>query len=283
MAARLSVIAAAIGTSAATNPCDGLVAQFVAAHFRSLGLDCEANALLYTSDAVYYHQHYGFKQGSQLKANCQKYGSDCLGPDGKLGTGCHFLQNGVPALSARGDQCHILVPYLWAELPANHRNPGNLEPHTGWEYIIAVPVKDAKYGYLTQKFAEIESSYAVPLNRAHPEQSPAVFQDSTVYLLSLTEKQQGRKVEECNQPLAPTLTAFFKSLSGPESTWRQQDDAVVLAAGDLCHVSVPFSAEVKGDIKSGNILLTLKPGSNYTIVDSVEFVHLRPSDVTVLV
>merc|ERR1719513_318904 len=34
----------------------------------------------------------------------------------------------------RAGKCHMLVPYVWAQTPAD---PTNMEPHTGWEMPYA--------------------------------------------------------------------------------------------------------------------------------------------------
>jgi len=48
-------------------------------------------------------------------------------------------------------------------------------------------------------------------------------------------------------------------------------DAVVLAAGWICHVEVPYATQVGAKLKTGHFVLTLQPeGNNYQIVDAVE-------------
>ena len=246
------------------NACSTNVAPLLSTLFSSLGHDCEAYVSLFADDAKYYHQHDGFKSYSDLPKNCQNYAKFCPGGD------CRFLQNDNPLVIARGDTCHILVPYIWSEIPANIKAKGNLEPHTGWEYIVASPNTNSRVGYSINYFAEIETSYSVAFNWAEPSQTPSVVSQSTLKLLSL--KNSASK-GECNAPIAPTLTKYFSDRNSQGRTWRQQGDAVVLAAGGLCHVAVPYAAQVDRKLRTGHFVLTLRPAINntYVISDSIEF------------
>jgi hypothetical protein len=228
------------------------VSPLLSTLFASLGNDCETYASLYASDALYYHQHDGFKNASQLLANCQGYAKFC--PPGT----CTFQQNGMPSVvqgSMAQGTCRILAPYLWAELPANNKVPGNMEPHTGWEYIEVVADASARFGYKIKVFAEVETSYSVALNWGMPNDT-SVY-DWTTQLLSSTASRG-----ECSHPVAPLVTDWMHTRSKDASTlWRQQGDAVVLAAGGLCHMVVPYAADVGQLLQTGNLLFVLKKNS----------------------
>ena len=197
------------------------------------------------------------KTTSDLLKNCQNYAAFCPGNE------CRFLQNGEALMVARGNSCHMLVPYLWSEIPANNRAKGNLEPHTGWEYIIASPNSESGVGYSMKYFAELETSYSVAFNWAKPDDTPAVVAQSTLHLLSLGNSASKG---ECNSPIAPVLTKYFNDKSSGGDIWRQQGDAVVLAAGGVCHVAVPYSAQVGAKLKTGHFVLILQPESKTLIL-----------------
>src|SRR5262249_50687254 len=126
------------GLSAMADPCSKDVVPLIDKLFSSLGHDCGVYAPLFSEDAKYYHQQDGYKSYFELHKNCQNYAAFCPGNE------CRFLQNGEALAIARGNSCHILVPYLWSEIPANNRAKGNLEPHTGWEYIVANPNSESR-------------------------------------------------------------------------------------------------------------------------------------------
>lgn len=248
----------------AADSCSKDVAPLLDTLFASLGHDCSTYGALFTDDAKYFHQHDGFKNGSQLADNCKSYAAFCPGNN------CKFLQNGGAVKVARGGSCHVLVPYLWSELPANKEN---LEPHTGWEYLVATPSRQARFGYRIQRFAEIESSYSVAFNWAQPDQTPALVAESTLRLLAL--KNSASK-GECDSPLAPTLTKYFADRTRNGNAYRQQGDAIVLAAGGVCQVAVPYAAQVGDQLKTGQFVFTLQPASgSYSISDVVEFASQR--------
>jgi hypothetical protein len=99
----------------------------------TFGSDCPSWASLFTHDAYpragYYHQHSGFHHSnSSLISACEGYASFC--PSGK----CSFVVAGNVFVSeeAGSNRCHLLVPYLWAEIPAK---AASLEPHSGFEYV----------------------------------------------------------------------------------------------------------------------------------------------------
>ena len=244
--------------------CSDDVAPLLNTLFSSLGQNCSVYASLFADGAKYYHQHDGFKTSTDLLKNCQGYADFCPGKS------CRFLQNGEPLFVERGRTCGILVPYLWSEIPSNNVAKGNLEPHTGWEYIIAIPNGDSKVGYSINYFAELETSYSVAFNWAAPEQTPDLVAQSALHLLSL--KNSASK-GECNSPIASTLTTFFNKKGGAEEIWRQQGDAVVLAAGGVCHVEVPYAAQIGEKLKTGHFIFTLHPtdSNTYEIADFVEF------------
>jgi len=253
------------GSLAAADPCSKDVVPLLDALFSSLGHDCDSYASLFADDAKYYHQHDGYKSGSQLADNCKSYAAFCPGKR------CRFLQNGEPLKVARGQSCHILVPYLWSEIPANK---SNLEPHTGWEYLVTRPTRTSHLGYRIEYFAEIETSYSVAFDWAEPDQTPSVVAQSTLHLLSLPNSASRG---ECDAPIAPTLTRYFNDKSRAASTYRQQGDAVVLAAGGICHVAVPYSAQVGNELRTGQLVFLLRPAKDmpYLVSDVVDFPRLR--------
>jgi hypothetical protein len=249
--------------STTTSPsCSKDVAPLLEKLFSSLGHDCDTYVSLFADDAKYYHQHDGYKTYSELPKNCQNYAAFCPGND------CRFLQNGDALVVARGNSCELLVPYLWSEIPGNNKAKGNLEPHTGWEYIVANPDSKSRFGYSMKYFAELETSYSVAFNWADPNNTPDVVAQSTLQLLKTTASKG-----ECDSPIAPTLTQYFNDKSSDRDIWRQQGDAVVLAAGGVCHVTVPYSAQVGAKLKTGQFVFTLQPVMNnsYLINDVVEF------------
>ncbi len=232
--------------------------------FSSLGHDCDSYVSLFSEDARYYHQHDGYKNQPELLKNCQNYAVFCPGNE------CRFLQNGEPLMVARGGSYHLLVPYVWSEIPANSRAQANLEPHTGWEYIVVSPEHGSQFGYRINYFAELETSYSVAFNWAKPDDTPAVVKQSALHLLS--QKNSASK-GECDRPIAPVLTRYFNDKSNDGDVWRQQGDAVVLATGGVCHVTVPYSAQVGSKLKTGQFVFTLQPdaSSAYLMTDVVEF------------
>ena len=236
------------------DPCSKNVAPLLSTLFSSLGHDCDIYVSLFASDARYYHQHDGYKTASQLPDNCKSYAALCPG------NACRFLQNGDALKVVQGDSCQILVPYLWSEIPAKE---GNLEPHTGFEYIVARPNQKSRVHYSIESFAEIESTYSVAFDWAAPDQTPAVVAQSPLALLKTTASQG-----ECDSPIAPTLTKYFNDKSTAGSVYRQQGDAVVLAAGGLCHVAVPYSAQVGDRLRTGQFVFTLQPAPNSTYLYS---------------
>ena len=252
-------------SSAMAGPCSMTdVASLLDKLFSSLGHDCKSYVSLFSEDAKYYHQHDGYKNTSELLNNCENYAAFCPGNE------CRFLQNGKALTVARGNSCQILVPYLWSEMPANNRAKGNLEPHTGFEYIVASPNSGSAVGYSIKQFAELETSYSVAFNWAKPDDTPAVVAESTLHLLSISSSAP---TGECNSAIAPILTKYFNDKSSGGDVWRQQGDAVVLAAGGVCHVEVPYSAQVGSKLKTGHFVFIFRPNVNnsYLITDAVEF------------
>lgn len=254
---------AAFSAVVAQNPCSD-VGGLIPGIFPTLGHNCDAFVSHFAPNARYFHQHDGFKTYPELYDNCQAYAKFCPGSD------CKFLMNGDPLVVEQQGRCHVLVPYLWSEVPANSKAKGNLEPHNGWEYIVAVPNMSSPYKSSIELFAEIETSYSVAFNWAKPADTPAVVQESTLYLLGLSNSASKG---ECDSPIAPVLTKYFNDKSVNDDVWRQQGDAVVLAAGGVCHVAVPYASEAGGKLESGNFVFTLQPENNhtYTIVNAVGF------------
>jgi hypothetical protein len=224
--------------------------------FLTTGHDCELYVSLYAENATYYHQHDGFKTKSQLPQNCKNYATFCPG------TSCRFIQNGPPLTTEHGGKCHILVPYLWSEFPANNKVPGNLEPHTGWEYLVVGANNSSFLGWSIESFSEIETSYSVAYNWANPL-------DVSVYSWTVNLLQITASKGECNVPVAPVITDQIRALG---VGWRQQGSAVVLSVGGLCHVAVPYAAQQGSALMTGYLVLVLRPTtSSYAVVDSVVF------------
>jgi len=224
------------------------------AMFESLGNDCKAWFSLFGEGALYYHQHDGFKTYDELMQNCENYAAFCPGGNST----CVFQQQTVHQVQAVNGECHILAPYLWSEIPADHLVPNNLEPHTGWEYIIAQPDPTSKVGYNMTWFAEIETSYAAKYHVGDPT-------DSSVYWWTLDLLEGTASQGECNSPVAPVLTDYFATNGG-----RQQADAVLLSVGGLCQVTVPYSKEEGGRLSSGFVYMVLQPsGDSYVLENPV--------------
>eukprot|EP00756_Hemistasia_phaeocysticola_P048547 Hpha_TRINITY_DN22967_c0_g1::TRINITY_DN22967_c0_g1_i1::g.154002::m.154002 len=230
--------------------------------FGDLGSNCTSYAELFALDGQYFHQHDGYKNASQMLANCQAYAKFCTA--GR----CRFRQNGeafVTEGSAPGS-CLILAPYIWAEIPAA---VANLEPHTGFEFINASADPTAATGFRMHVFAELETTYSVALDWAHRDSS--IGYNRTVALL----RESGGSNGECDAPVAPWLTAFLEGLSNGSDVWRQQGSAVLLATGGLCHVALPYAAELGGHLRSGTWVLALAPAEGspraYKMLGAVDF------------
>jgi hypothetical protein len=277
MAARVLVFSSLAGAAAAEVDCSTGARDFFTAIFSSLGSDCETYVSLFKDTANYYHQHDGHKVYEELLGNCQGYGSFC--PDGK----CIFRQDGAALHRAENGQCHFLIPYIWAQTPADD---DNLEPHTGWEYVIAERDATAKYGFKMSHFAEIETSYTAALNWQDPSQTPALF-ETTKALLATTASEG-----ECDNPVAPLLTEFMQRRSVNGSLFRQQGDAVLLAAGGVCQLVVPYAADIARHeshrLESGLFHMTMtSSGDSYTLTAAQRFHRGRSirfeEDATVMV
>lgn len=235
------------------------VQPIINALFASTGHDCDLYVSLYTDDATYYHQHDGFKTKDQLAQNCKNYAAFC--PD----NACEFRQNGRPSIREHNGNCHVLVPYIWSEIPANNKISGNLEPHTGWEYLI-LSANDSFYRWSIKSFAEIETSYSVAFNWGNPT-------DVSVYSWTLKLLSSTASKGECDVPIAPIVTYHIQGLGG--GTWRQQGSAVVLSVGGLCHVVVPYAVQLDSVLKTDYMVFVLQPmppkNSTYTLLDMVTF------------
>mmetsp|Transcript_30544 Transcript_30544/g.94919 ORF Transcript_30544/g.94919 Transcript_30544/m.94919 type:complete len:283 (+) Transcript_30544:109-957(+) len=254
------------GGASAEGACEKDVTPFLEKLFSSLGHNCDAWFSLFAEDAFYSHQHDGHKNYTELLKTCQGYAKFCPGD------ACFFKQNGAPVTvphEKKGETCAVLVPYLWTEMPANGKAKNNLEPHTGWEYMLLEPSTDSKVSYIMKHFAEIETSYSLPFNWAKPADTPALVEESLLKLLSLPNSASKG---ECARPLAPKLTEFFAQKSKEGKTVRQQGSATVLAAGGICQVAAPYAADIDGELKTGRWVIVLKPeGDSYTVEDDVEF------------
>jgi hypothetical protein len=228
--------------------------------FSTLGDDCETWLSLFASDAQYYHQHSGFDQGhEELLQGCQGYGSFC-----PAGGSCKFQQSSGASFTSRADgTCMMLVPYLWAQNPAAD---ANLEPHTGWEYIIATPDAGSAYGYTINLFAEVETSYSVALNWGQPD-------DIASYEWTLDLLQATGFWEQCATSPAPVLTDFFMSNAMvSDDIYRQQGAAVLLASGDYCFAVAPYAAQVNGVDREGHFLFKMSPSDgSYELLEAVDF------------
>jgi hypothetical protein len=157
----------------------------------------------------------------------------------------------------------MLVPYLWAQNPAAD---ANLEPHTGWEYIIATPDAGSAYGYTINLFAEVETSYSVALNWGQPD-------DIASYEWTLDLLQATGFWEQCATSPAPVLTDFFMSNAMvSDDIYRQQGDAVLLASGDYCFAVAPYAAQVNGVDREGHFLFKMSPSDgSYELLEAVDF------------
>jgi len=277
----VSVAAVKKGSYHGSGPCDGDVSLLLDAVFDKLGNDCDTWGSLFAPNATYYHQHAGFARNeppNYLNTVCHNYGSFC--PPGA----CNFRQDGAPVLmSVAVNECHMLVPYLWAQLPADE---SNMEPHNGWEYMIAVPDEDSEFLYALKSFAEFETSYSVATNWGNPL-------DTTVYSWTTDLLNGTASNGECDTPVLPFLTYFFFDVNSEEAevVWRQQGDAVVLAAGihngvedPICHVAVPYAAEMRDFyntpyLETGVVVFRLDAWEGlYTIQSSVVFPVAREWD-----
>jgi hypothetical protein len=220
--------------------------------FQSLGADCVLYDSLFSANSTYYHQHDGFKTKSELLGNCKSYATFCPKD------ACLFLQNGAPIVAkSTGPECHLLVPYLWSEIPAN---PRNLEPHTGWEYMVVRPTSgNSVFKFTITNFAEIEMSYSVAYNWDNPLDN-SVYNWTTQLLSSTASKG------ECNTPISAVVTAEIAKYG---VGWHQNGNAVVLAAGGLCQVAVPYAAQTGKQLSTGHMVMILKPtiaGNGYDVL-----------------
>merc|ERR1712226_247573 len=92
-------------------------------------------------------------------------------------------------------------------------------------------------------FAEIETTYSVAFDWQNPSKTPQLFNTTKALLAMNNSASQG----ECDAPLAPALTKWFSGVSQEGDLFRQQGDAVVLAAGGICQVVVPYAADVQSE------------------------------------
>jgi hypothetical protein len=252
----------ATGAQAGGHACSAHRAQALFdALFSSLGNDCDTYMELFAEGAQYYHQHDGHKTYSELRANCDGFANAF--PAGSQS----FQQAGSTIMGLNyDDECHFMVPYLWSAIPAQDGMP-----HTGWEFIIAKRDRSSRFGYKIKHFAEIETTFTAAFNWHNPRATPALFTDSTLAELHSTTSDT---VDACDNPLADTLTDFLELRAV-----RQQGDAVLLAAGGLCQVAVPFAGvhDQDGLLFSGYYVLSLeKNNDSYNINDSSLFFDNRP-------
>lgn len=174
------------------------VQSLVAAVFANLGSNCPLYYSLFSHNAVYYHQHDGFKTKSQLLQNCKNYAAFC---PGKLS--CVFQQNGDALTFTDIDSsCYVLVKYLWSEIPSKS---ANLEPHSGWEYMKLIPDNTSSFGFQIQLFSEIETSYSVAFHWDNAL-------DVSVYSWTVNLLKPTASKGECDTPIAPTLYQLFHGI-----------------------------------------------------------------------
>jgi len=231
------------------------VQDFVRLLFSRLGSSCAAYASMYSENATYYHQHFGYKdqQSGGLEASCEVYGNFC----NKNGMPtCSFLTQGPHLTAVSGSQCRVLAPYIWSQFPADE---GNVEPHTGWEYI-ELSIVDGSWQI--EKFAEVETTYTFPFDWLDPQRKLDDMLARTVQLFNRTANGD-HTADECDSSPAPFLTAFFRSKDQCTDThhthFKQQGSVVATAAGGLCHMVVPFAAQDGDEIKSGYQFLVTVP------------------------
>jgi len=233
------------------------IKQFFKPTIPEFGSDCDSWAELFASKGKYYHAHAGYHTGTNLTAACTGYAGFC--PEGK----CSFQIAGTPLITPdeKDNTCHALVPYIWSQLPADS---ANLEPHNGWEYMIAKKNKAGKWKLV--RFSEIETTFSVPFDWASPNAS------DTTWKLDAMQKYSQAQDGECDNAVQPWLTNYFASLSNTsrDDLYRQQGNAVALAAGGICQLVVPYAAMVGGYMEEGKVVFTLKPaGSSYKSVADV--------------
>merc|ERR1711924_3015 len=79
--------------------------------------------------------------------------------------------------------------------------------------------------------------------------------------------------DECNNPPAMFLTAFFNSKSVNGALFRQQGSAVVLTAGGICYMAVPFAASGNSQLRTGHyVFITEKEDMSYhNLKEAIEF------------
>jgi hypothetical protein len=258
----------ATGAQAGEHACSAHRAQgLFDALFSSLGNDCDTYMELFAEGAQYYHQHDGHKTYSELRANCDGFAK-------AFPAGSQAFQQAGSTLtlmrpSSDGD-CHFMVPYLWSAIPAQDGMP-----HTGWEFIKARQDGSSRFGYKINHFAEIETTFTAAFNWHNPRATPALFTDSTLAELHATTSDT---IDACDNPLADTLTDFLE-----QRAVRQQGDAVLLAAGGLCQVAVPFAGvhDQDGLLFSGYYVLSLeKNNDSYNINDSSLFFENGPTSIS---
>jgi len=189
-----------------------------------------------------------------LKSSCEGYGNFCPIENGV--SACSFLTQGPHLTAVSGSQCRVLAPYIWSQFPADE---GNVEPHTGWEYIELTLAGDS---WQIEKFAEVETTYTFPFDWVEPQRKLDDMLARTVELFNKTANGD-HTADECNSSPAPFLTAFFRSKDECSDTrhshYRQQGSVVATAAGGLCHMVVPFAAQEDDKIKSGYQFLVTTP------------------------
>merc|ERR1719266_639404 len=82
----------------------------------NFGTDCSYFASLFTEDGTYYHAHAGYFEGPADVVNaCEGYASFCVND----GAECTFQVAGEVLTRKVDGNCHALVPYAWAEIPAS--------------------------------------------------------------------------------------------------------------------------------------------------------------------
>ena len=145
--------------------------------------------------------------------------------------------------------------------------------------MIAHPDATSPVGFRVDRFSEIETTFSVPYRWGSPADTSA-YNWTVNNLKTYGQASKG----ECHTPVAAVLTTHFETASTTGArVMRQQGDAIVLAAGGVCQVAVPYASAVGAVLGSGYEVLTLMPattaegGATYDVVDKVSFATRTPT------
>lgn len=158
------------------------------------------------------------------------------------------------------------MPYIWAQNPAQS---DNLEPHNGFEYMIAN--KNDKGQFKLSHFSEMETTFSVPFDWASPNSS-----DSSWKLDAMVKYSQAQK-GECDNDIQPYLTKYFESRTKNDNLYRQQGNAVALAAGGICQLVVPYTASVATPVQVFTSDAPVKTETKYLMEEGQIFFQLAPT------